>query len=525
MATGKALNGKPYAGNPHVRFDEGEVASAAMPRRGSLLYKTTGVRLATVLALTAGAVLSVSALTGFDPDYDVARERAKASGVKIKVTGVAVVDDTHEGTRGAKFLPPETRVVVPSAKQLALFRVEYDVPTNMNVRIWLAQNCTHCGTGGHFGSSPSGLYSGTGTVYRILHLGDDSHDRHVHLKSVRLSVTLEAGKGKNVFIGDAPVNVVYASGELKDGDKFDVLEPLPPPPAVTATLLPGWTEDFEAAKTRAKEEGKLVLAYFLNSRPNKEGKATGVLDHEVLGSKEFLKRAGKSFVLYMCELDDTKQSWAAHGNANIALKYAARRQAFRPPEVAVVDSDGRRVALLDKGGWDGGVEGFLAKIEKALKAGEEKLKAERRARAEALKRVPPKTGGTSTPAGFTDNLDEALAKAKAEGKLVYACFSGSDWCHWCKKLEKEVLSDPLFVAGVMDDYVLVFIDSPQNKAVLSDHAKAENEKLTKKYGIRGFPTALILDGDGKKVDKTGYRQGGAAEYVKHLMEIKKGLKK
>ena len=40
MATGKALNGKPYAGNPHVRFDEGEVAPAATPRRGSLLYNT-----------------------------------------------------------------------------------------------------------------------------------------------------------------------------------------------------------------------------------------------------------------------------------------------------------------------------------------------------------------------------------------------------------------------------------------------------------------------------------------------------
>ena len=32
MATGKALDGKPYAGNPHVRFDEGEVAPAATPR-------------------------------------------------------------------------------------------------------------------------------------------------------------------------------------------------------------------------------------------------------------------------------------------------------------------------------------------------------------------------------------------------------------------------------------------------------------------------------------------------------------
>ena len=39
MAIGKALDGKPYAGNPHVRFDEGEVAPAATPRRGSLLYR------------------------------------------------------------------------------------------------------------------------------------------------------------------------------------------------------------------------------------------------------------------------------------------------------------------------------------------------------------------------------------------------------------------------------------------------------------------------------------------------------
>ena len=37
--TNTALRGKPDAGNPHVRFDEGEVAPAATPRRGSLLYK------------------------------------------------------------------------------------------------------------------------------------------------------------------------------------------------------------------------------------------------------------------------------------------------------------------------------------------------------------------------------------------------------------------------------------------------------------------------------------------------------
>jgi len=53
MTTGKALDGKPYAGNPHVRFDEGEVAPAATPRRGSLLYERgdRGGHTATILTM------------------------------------------------------------------------------------------------------------------------------------------------------------------------------------------------------------------------------------------------------------------------------------------------------------------------------------------------------------------------------------------------------------------------------------------------------------------------------------------
>ncbi len=39
MATGKALDGKPYAGNPHVRFDEGK-SHTRRQRRGVGLYST-----------------------------------------------------------------------------------------------------------------------------------------------------------------------------------------------------------------------------------------------------------------------------------------------------------------------------------------------------------------------------------------------------------------------------------------------------------------------------------------------------
>ena len=60
MATGKALDGKPYAGNPHVRFDEGEVAPAATPRRGSLLYKN-----GTAVAVAIAALAAAMPLAGF----------------------------------------------------------------------------------------------------------------------------------------------------------------------------------------------------------------------------------------------------------------------------------------------------------------------------------------------------------------------------------------------------------------------------------------------------------------------------
>ena len=66
MTTGKALDGKPYAGNPHVRFDEGEVASAATPRRGSLLYK----RLLTIGAMAMSTMAIHAGIKYWDnPDY------------------------------------------------------------------------------------------------------------------------------------------------------------------------------------------------------------------------------------------------------------------------------------------------------------------------------------------------------------------------------------------------------------------------------------------------------------------------
>ena len=84
-----------------------------------------------------------------------------------------------------------------------------------------------------------------------------------------------------------------------------------------------------------------------------------------------------------------------------------------------------------------------------------------------------------------------------------AVFSGSDWCTWCKKLEKEVLSTEAFRKGATNTYELVYIDNPNDKDVLSEHGKKNNRRLTNEYRVRGFPTVLVLDGEGKKVAELG----------------------
>lgn len=123
---------------------------------------------------------------------------------------------------------------------------------------------------------------------------------------------------------------------------------------------------------------------------------------------------------------------------------------------------------------------------------------------------------TSTPVGWTDDYDAALKKAAAERKFVVADFSGSDWCGWCKRLDREVFDTEMFRKEATNRFVLLMIDTPMNKSLLSDKAKTQNPALVKKYAIRGFPTVLMLDQNGKVVHQTGYQAGGPVPYLEML---------
>lgn len=131
--------------------------------------------------------------------------------------------------------------------------------------------------------------------------------------------------------------------------------------------------------------------------------------------------------------------------------------------------------------------------------------------------LTPQAWANSKTTWHTD-FDTAQQLAVKENKHVLINFTGSDWCPWCIKLDANVFSTSEFAEFAAIELVLVKADFPQ-KEQLSQAQAAANQKLARKYAVRGFPTIVVLDPQGELVGTTGFRQGSAASYIEHLKEL------
>lgn len=89
-----------------------------------------------------------------------------------------------------------------------------------------------------------------------------------------------------------------------------------------------------------------------------------------------------------------------------------------------------------------------------------------------------------------DNLKEAIAKAKAENKIIFVdCFT--TWCGPCKMMAKLTFTDSSVAAFYNSKFVNLKLDMEAGDGPI----------LQKKQGIMAFPTLLFLNGDGEAVHK------------------------
>ena len=110
---------------------------------------------------------------------------------------------------------------------------------------------------------------------------------------------------------------------------------------------------------------------------------------------------------------------------------------------------------------------------------------------------------------------KATLRAKREGKLVMANFTGSDWCAWCIKLEEEVFHTPEFEAWAAENVVPLKLDYPRKKKQDREQ-KFQNKQLLERYAqsVKGYPSILFLDERGEVVTKMGYSKGGPEAWIR-----------
>jgi thioredoxin-related protein len=101
--------------------------------------------------------------------------------------------------------------------------------------------------------------------------------------------------------------------------------------------------------------------------------------------------------------------------------------------------------------------------------------------------------------GWGLDMEQAKTEAKAEHKLIFLYFSGSDWCGPCIKLKKDIYESEEFGAFANEHLVLVKADFPRQKKNQLDKKQTQhNEVLAEKYNNKGkFPFSVLINADGK----------------------------
>lgn len=137
--------------------------------------------------------------------------------------------------------------------------------------------------------------------------------------------------------------------------------------------------------------------------------------------------------------------------------------------------------------------------------------------------APQAQAAPASKLNWMTNFEEASMKAKKEKKALLLFFTGSDWCGWCHKLENEALYTSDFSDAVGDQFIFVYVDFPL-RAPLDATLAAQNKKLQSDYGVKGFPTIILLAENGQLIGSTGYKPGGGNSYAEHLKKMVQDFK-
>ena len=121
---------------------------------------------------------------------------------------------------------------------------------------------------------------------------------------------------------------------------------------------------------------------------------------------------------------------------------------------------------------------------------------------------------------WTQDYAAATNAAATDGKPVLLDFTGSDWCGWCMLMENKVFCTQEWEDWAATNIYLVAIDFPNDTSKVPDEYQTRNRELSKQFGVRGYPTFIVLDSKGQKLGQLGAdRKAKPGKFIRQLCGI------
>lgn len=110
--------------------------------------------------------------------------------------------------------------------------------------------------------------------------------------------------------------------------------------------------------------------------------------------------------------------------------------------------------------------------------------------ADAQKSKPaPQTGLQWT------NLEKAVAAASEQNRAILLDVY-TDWCGWCKKMDKEVFADPAVAEILASRFTLAKVNGESKDEITYKGKKTNGIGIAQGFGVRGYPSIIFLDSNG-----------------------------
>lgn len=116
------------------------------------------------------------------------------------------------------------------------------------------------------------------------------------------------------------------------------------------------------------------------------------------------------------------------------------------------------------------------------------------------------------------SLEEAYARNQEEPRKIFVDVY-TDWCGWCKKMDKVTFANDKVADYANEHYYAVKLDAESDREFEMAGQKMTEQAVARQLGVRSYPTIVLIHEDFQKFQPVpGYRE--AEDFLEILTKFK-----